>query len=238
MDNTLDRYNLVQPPEFLSYTEGPKVSILEGNESNYNLLKLLPQFKVKKESIKEVPKPIVTSGLKIPKQLIDWTQFANPKSTEPVTKTDYSETSFKGKEDFIYIFKPIIYNELQRQGIDSKYTNYVLAQMAHESGWGKHTSGKNNYAGLKATKTQPGTTLTTKERNKKGELYTTKAKFIDFDTIEDFTSYYISRLKNKFNAFSGGDFVVNIWRKGYFTDNLKSYRNSINSIAKWISKNS
>lgn len=238
MDN-LERYNLVQPPEFLSYTEGPKISkpILETSFNKLQSL-LIPKKEKERKRELEVPKPTITPILKIPEQLIDWTQFANPKSSKPLTKTDYSETSFKGRGDFVNMFKPIIYNELQRQNIDTKYTDFVLAQMAHESGWGKHTSGKNNYAGLKATKTQPGTVVATKERNKKGELYSTKAKFMDFDTIEDFTSYYISRLKNKFNAFSGGDFVVNIWRKGYFTDNLKSYRNSINSIAKWISKNS
>jgi flagellum-specific peptidoglycan hydrolase FlgJ len=49
--------------------------------------------------------------------------------------------------------------ELQRRGYDPAFAEYLVAQDALESGWGKHQSGKNNFGGIKGK----GSTRQTKE---------------------------------------------------------------------------
>lgn len=80
----------------------------------------------------------------------------------------------------------------------AKYPDLVAAQWALESNWGKSTSGKNNYFGLKGT----GTTLSTQEVID-GKPVTTKAQFKDFPSLYSCVEYLVSRWYKDFGAYRG-----------------------------------
>lgn len=132
------------------------------------------------------------------------------------------------KQDFINRFKPVIDQELRKQGISSAYTNNLLAQLALESGWGTKQSGRNNYGGIKGSS---GTTTKTKEYIN-GRYQTRNQTFKDYNSLEEFIADYVSKLRDRFNAFSGGDFISNVLEKGYATDPnyARIYKEVYNSI--------
>ena len=70
----------------------------------------------------------------------------------------------------------------------AKYPECVAAQWALESGWGKHTSGKNNYFGLKGS----GTSTSTQEFIN-GQWITITAAFIDFPDLHTCVEYLVTR---------------------------------------------
>jgi hypothetical protein len=80
----------------------------------------------------------------------------------------------------------------------SRYPELVAAQWALESGWGKHTSGKNNYFGLKGT----GSEVNTKEFIN-GEWVTIKAGFIDFPSLVSCVTYLVDRWYKDYKDFHG-----------------------------------
>ena len=69
--------------------------------------------------------------------------FASKYRTAPTTAEDYANT-WDG-----------VIKASKKAGV--KYPEVVAAQWALESGWGKHTSGKNNYFGLKGSGTSTST---------------------------------------------------------------------------------
>lgn len=141
---------------------------------------------------------------------------------KPATNTENK------KQDFINRFKPVIAQELSKQGISTTYTNSLLAQLALESGWGTKQSGRNNYGGIKGSS---GTTTKTKEYIN-GRYQTRNQTFKDYNSLEEFIADYVSKLKTRFNAFSGGDFISNVLEKGYATDPnyARIYKEVYNSI--------
>lgn len=80
----------------------------------------------------------------------------------------------------------------------SKWPECVAAQWALESGWGKHTSGKNNYFGLKGS----GSTVSTQEFIN-GQWVTIKAGFIDFPDLQTCVCYLVDRWYKDFGRFKG-----------------------------------
>ena len=74
----------------------------------------------------------------------------------------------------------------------------VAAQWALESGWGKHTSGKNNYFGLKG----PGSSASTQEFIN-GQWITIKAGFLDFPDLVTCVHYLVDRWYKDFNKYKG-----------------------------------
>lgn len=80
----------------------------------------------------------------------------------------------------------------------AKFPECVAAQWALESGWGKHTSGKNNFFGLKGS----GSTVDTQEFIN-GKWITIKAGFIDFPDLYTCVSYLVERWYKDYNKFSG-----------------------------------
>ena len=80
----------------------------------------------------------------------------------------------------------------------AKYPEVVAAQWALESGYGKHTSGKNNYFGLKGT----GSDRETKEFID-GQWITIKAGFIDFPDLQTCVSYLVDRWYRDYKRFKG-----------------------------------
>ena len=84
----------------------------------------------------------------------------------------------------------------------AKYPELVAAQWALESGWGKATSGKNNFFGLKGK----GTLHVTKEFVN-GKEITITDEFQDFDTPQQCVQYLVDRWYK--------DFVVRLGMKAY-----------------------
>jgi hypothetical protein len=74
----------------------------------------------------------------------------------------------------------------------------VAAQWALESGWGKHTSGVNNYFGLKGS----GSTVNTQEFIN-GKWITIKAGFLDFPDLQTCVCYLVDRWYKDFGRFKG-----------------------------------
>lgn len=80
----------------------------------------------------------------------------------------------------------------------AKFPEVVAAQWALESGYGKHTSGKNNYFGLKGS----GSERETKEFIN-GEWITISASFIDFPNLQTCVSYLVSRWYRDYKTYRG-----------------------------------
>ena len=80
----------------------------------------------------------------------------------------------------------------------AKYPEVVAAQWALESGYGKHTSGKNNYFGLKGS----GSERETKEFIN-GQWVTIKAGFIDFPDLQTCVSYLVDRWYRDYKQYKG-----------------------------------
>ena len=80
----------------------------------------------------------------------------------------------------------------------AKFPQVVAAQWALESGWGKHTSGKNNYFGLKGS----GSERETKEFIN-GQWVTIRAGFIDFPDLQTCVSYLVDRWYRDYKQYKG-----------------------------------
>jgi hypothetical protein len=78
------------------------------------------------------------------------------------------------------------------------YPELVAAQWALESGWGKKTSGKNNYFGIKGK----GTTHATQEFEG-GKFVTINAEFEDFDSLYDCVVYLVERWYKNWKQYKG-----------------------------------
>jgi len=102
----------------------------------------------------------------------------------------------------------------------AKFPEVVAAQWALESGWGKHTSGKNNFFGLKG----PGTSTSTSEFIN-GEWVTITDEFINFSSPVACIDYLVQRwyrdyknYKDVNHATSRDDCARALVREGYATD--------------------
>jgi hypothetical protein len=102
----------------------------------------------------------------------------------------------------------------------SAWPECVAAQWALESGWGQHTSGKNNYFGLKGS----GSTVETKEFIN-GQWITIKAGFIDFPDLQTCVSYLVDRWYKDFDGHKGVNRATSrnecarlLVKEGYATD--------------------
>lgn len=80
----------------------------------------------------------------------------------------------------------------------AKFPELVAAQWALESGWGKHTSGTNNFFGLKGS----GSTVFTQEFYD-GKWVTIKAGFIDFPTLSACVEYLVTRWYKDWKTYKG-----------------------------------
>ena len=80
----------------------------------------------------------------------------------------------------------------------AKFPEVVAAQWVLESGYGKHTSGKNNYFGIKG----PGTTKRTEEFIN-GEYVTISASFMDFDSLFANVEYLVTKWYKDHKWFKG-----------------------------------
>lgn len=102
----------------------------------------------------------------------------------------------------------------------AKYPEVVAAQWALESSWGKHTSGKNNFFGLKGS----GTNVNTQEFIN-GKWVTIKAGFIDFPDLYTCVCYLVDRWYKDFGNYKGVNRATSrnecaqlLVKEGYATD--------------------
>ena len=80
----------------------------------------------------------------------------------------------------------------------AKFPECVAAQWALESGWGKHTSGENNFFGIKGS----GSSHKTKEFLD-GQWVTITDSFIDFPTIRSCVDYLVKHWYKDYKTYSG-----------------------------------
>ena len=111
-----------------------------------------------------------------------------------------------------------VYTTAKQAG--AKFPECVCAQWALESGWGKHTSGKNNYFGLKGS----GSTASTQEFIN-GQWITIKAGFLDFPDLATCVTYLVDRWYKDFGRFKGvnraqsrNECAQLLVKEGYATD--------------------
>jgi hypothetical protein len=103
----------------------------------------------------------------------------------------------------------------------AKYPEVVAAQWALESGFGKHTSGRNNFFGIKG---DPGTTKDTKEFIN-GKWITIKATFKDYSSPESCIKALIQFWYKDYKGFKGVNRATSpmeccqlLQKEGYATD--------------------
>lgn len=102
----------------------------------------------------------------------------------------------------------------------AKFPELVAAQWALESGYGDHTSGKNNYFGLKGT----GTSLITKEWDGQKFIEIIQ-EFKDFNSLQECVYYLVEHWYKDYESYSGVNRATSIEEcanlltvEGYATD--------------------
>lgn len=102
----------------------------------------------------------------------------------------------------------------------AKFPECVAAQWLLESAGGRHTSGTNNFFGLKG----PGTTATTQEFIN-GQWVTIKDGFLDFPDVETCVYYLVDRWYKDFGRYKGVNRAASrnecaelLQKEGYATD--------------------
>jgi flagellum-specific peptidoglycan hydrolase FlgJ len=138
-----------------------------------------------------------------------------------------------GKVDQAAFLKQIIPYALEvskQTGIDPRL---VIAQAAHESGWGNAAPGF-NYFGIKAGANEPGQELATKEMVD-GKLVPTKARFRTYANPQESFKHYAEKMKTTFPgvvaAKSLQEQIIALGKSGYATDS-----NYLPALAKIIAQ--
>ena len=156
---------------------------------------------------------------------------------DPIEDTKTTNWIPKSREDYINIMGKALRNALINNNINPEiWTNYLLAQTALESNWGKSSISTkyNNYGGIKGTGSD---SVSTREYSPQKGYYSTHSSFKSFNSVEDFADYFVKTLRDKFKAFSTtpGEYLKNIRNHGYFTAPLNDYSRTFNSILNSIS---
>lgn len=156
---------------------------------------------------------------------------------DPIEDTKTTNWIPKSREDYINIMGKALRNALINNNINPEiWTNYLLAQTALESNWGKSSISTkyNNYGGIKGTGSG---SVSTREYSPQRGYYSTHSSFKSFNSVEDFADYFVKTLRDKFKAFSTtpGEYLKNIRKHGYFTAPLNDYSRTFNSIFNSIS---
>lgn len=112
-------------------------------------------------------------------------------------------------DEYRYNIIPLIGSVVKAEELYGVNSLYLLSKLGLESGWGKHTTGTNNYAGWKDYKT---------------------GKFKNFDSIEDCVLTVAKGLSGSFKKDVGSALKDVAWRyckdDGYL-DSLKSIMNTL-----------
>ena len=147
-----------------------------------------------------------------PKQQINLQEVAESKEGKIYTNS----------QDFVRDMTAAYTKALTAKGISTDYAKMLVAQDALESNWGKSSLSKDfNFGGIKAVEGTPFVEKETKENDSKKGMYTTKAKFRKFNSLDDYVNYKINLLNGKrYQAFVGdpSQFYVRVKAGGYATD--------------------
>lgn len=153
-----------------------------------------------------------------PHQIEAWTWLQGTLSPEALETFAFKYRNKLTHDTFFGNTWESIYKIAKKAG--AKFPEVVAAQWALESGWGKHTSGKNNFFGLKGS----GTAVDTKEFLN-GQWVTIKAGFIDFPDIATCVTYLVDRWYKDYKNFKGVNRASNrnecaqlLVKEGYATD--------------------
>lgn len=153
--------------------------------------------------------------------LLDKYTISKPKLKDTTSSSISYSSNFKTKQDFVNTMKPIYQKVLSEKGIDTSYADYLVAQSALESGWGKHQAGKFNLGGIKVPSKQRGKGLGTVRKTREvinGQNKYIEDEFRNFNDLEDYARFHVNLLNNmNYQAFKG-DFINNVVRGGYATD--------------------
>lgn len=169
-------------------------------------------------------------------------------STTPtgIDKNSYNNIKYtpvgKNNQEFVDKMRSAYSKVLKEKGIDTMYTDGLVAQAALESAWGKSQSGKNNLGGITVSDKYLDKVPHTMRKTKEWEngRYVDKVRaFRDFNSLEDYANYHVSLLnsefRNKYDAFNGNsliDFVNNVVKGGYATD--PDYAKKLVSVIKSV----
>lgn len=141
-------------------------------------------------------------------------------------------TNFKDQSDFIQQMTDAYAAELQKRGYDPAFAEYIVAQDALESSWGKSQSGSNNFGGIKGK----GTSKQTKEWDG-SKMVSVTDSFRDFNDLKDYINYKIDLVgNNRYNVFnySPEEYFERIKAGGYATD--PNYVSKLNSVLQTVRK--
>ena len=162
-----------------------------------------------------------------------------PKESFPLTKGIYNfgipktkttdKTSFTTRSKFVSTMRNAFRKKLEEKGLNPDYADSLVAQAALESAWGKSTSGKHNYGGIKGK----GTTRRTREVINGKSTYINDS-FRDFNSLDEYANYQVNLLNGpRYKAFNG-DFISRVVKGGYATD--PNYKNIFNSVLKRVKR--
>lgn len=142
-------------------------------------------------------------------------------STQEVAESKEGKI-YTNPQDFVRDMTAAYTKALTAKGISADYAKMLVAQDALESNWGKSSLSKDfNFGGIKAVEGTPFVEKETKEHDSEKGMYTTKAKFRKFNSLDDYANYKINLLNGKrYQAFAGdpSQFYVRVKAGGYATD--------------------
>lgn len=156
----------------------------------------------------------------------------NTSVAQPAAKAvnrGYVKSNFKGRDDFIKQMRPFAIEAGKRLGVNP---NIIIAQAAHETGWGRHAP-NNNFFGIKGK----GGTFTTAEYVN-GKPVTITDSFRGYRNMEDSVKGYADfilgnkRYKNAIGLNDPEAYINAIAQAGYATD--PNYASRVMSIYKMI----
>lgn len=157
-------------------------------------------------------------------------KYVDTKEEKPKTESEKKPVK---QNAFINGLRPIIEQTLKRRGLDTKWTDHLVAQAALESGWGKSESGKFNLSGIKGK----GSEKNTKEYIN-GKMVNTRDSFRDYKDYNDWADNYINLLSNKRYGkawtLSEDQFMPYIINAGYATD--PNYISKYNKVLAEVKK--
>lgn len=211
--------------QFVSYQQ------IDTPDIEFPKVNIFSPYYMPKIETSNIEEPIVENIYQKPQEPVSNIQKVQEVQTEPKQKPLTSNIKFKTTNDFIQTMKPIYESVLQNKGLDKKYADYLVAQAALESNWGKSQSGKNNLSGIKVMASQKGKGLGTVRKTREvvnGKDVYINDEFRDFNSLEDFANYHVDLLNNKrYKAFNG-DFISSVVKGGYATD--PKYKNILTRI--------
>lgn len=210
-----ERYTIMTP-EAAAAVIASRQQAAESEDDNQN-----EETPISEETVEETP--VQTQSILTPIQGGIWPMVIDSEGsiTSSSTTSQYpSDNSFDDQNDFVEQMMSAYTTELRRRGYNPAFAEYLVAQDALESGWGKYQSGKNNFGGIKLVGTGKGSTKKTKEWNGRA-METVSATFRDFDSLQDYVNYKINLVGNSnYNvfAYSPNQYFNRMKAGGYATD--------------------